>query len=95
MKNLVLAICIFMTGCATTPSCYVEAGIGTWLSTPDRVNNLNLVGDVPTDLNLYCEEGNIQAGFYHRSDISRGWPFNDKKEWSSNSFMVKYKKKIN
>lgn len=97
MKTLLLTCGLLAAGCASvidTP-CYAEAGIGAWVYTSEIAQEVGLIGQTPTTLSLYCQRGNMQAGWYHLSDIGRGWPFNDQTEWYSDAVMIKYRVKIN
>lgn len=98
MKRLIAlsAICLLAAGCTTineTP-CYAEAGIGAWAYTTELAQNAGLIGETPTSLALYCQSGNLQAGWYHLSDVGRGWPFNDQAEWVSDALMIKYRVQV-
>lgn len=101
MKKLFTATIIVISslaaGCASTTGipCYAEAGVGVWLRTTERAQNAGLIGETPTDINLYCQKGNFSVGYYHRSDIGRGAPFNDQVEWSSDALMIKYRVQVN
>lgn len=97
MRALLIALAMLATGCASvsdTP-CYAEAGIGAWAYTNEIARDAGLIGETPTSLSLYCQRGNLQAGWYHLSDVGRGWPFNNQTEWYSDAFMVKYRVKVN
>jgi hypothetical protein len=100
MKNSTVAIGLcaaIMSGCAsyTDVPCYAEAGVGAWMNTTDAAENAGLIGDTPTVVNLYCTKGNLSFGLYHTSDIGRGRPFNNQREWSSDRLMINYRIQIN
>jgi hypothetical protein len=83
MRYLIL---LLLTGCASP--CFVEVGQGRW------INSDEAPGYGPTEINAYCEKSNWQYGWYHRSDIARGQPFNDQEEDATDAVMLKYRLRI-
>lgn len=90
MKRTVIAALAVATlaGCSTAPACYVEVGVGVWTDSD------GIPGHTPSEANAYCTRGPWAAGLYHRSDIARAWPFNDKEESSTDALFVKYRKRV-
>ncbi len=65
--------------------CFFEVGVGQWIVKDEAPNG------VPTEINLYCESGRWEVGYYHLSDVTRGFPFNDREELSIDRVMIKYR----
>lgn len=97
MKRAIIVTAVLMQGCANVTGipCFAEVGVGTDLRTPQRAQNVDLVGDVPGALNLYCEKDNWTFGYYHDSYLDIGKPFNDDKEMFSDRLMINYRVQIN
>lgn len=77
-----------LAGCSTAPACYVEVGAGAWLTADGTP------GKTPSQANAYCQRGPWSAGVYHTSDIARGRPFNSQEETSTDSVLIKYRKRV-
>lgn len=89
MIRLILLCALFLSGCANMGACYFEAGVGSYINQDDIPN------DVPSEANVYCEKGDFVYGLYHDSDVTRGRPFNNLEEMSTDKVMVHYRKRIN
>lgn len=81
-----LLISGLLVGCASP--CFIETGIGSYVNADESPNTS------PTEINLYCETGNWEYGWYHDSDVSRGRPFNSQEEISTDKVQIKYKVRI-
>lgn len=90
MRVAALAAFLFaLGGCAANaPPCYVELGVGVWTDSD------GIPGHTPSEANAYCTRGRWSAGFYHRSDIGRAWPFNAQEESSTDALFIKYRKRV-
>lgn len=105
MRTLIVIIVLasLSYGCASSTGvpCYAEVGIGGWVKKHGLVEENGLYGQTPSTFDLYCTKegamfgGDVTVGWYHTSDIGRGYPFNDQHEYVDEKIMVKYRKQIN